>query len=169
MLNKMPDEPAKKTASAPKARLPQKRTLWVLLVFLMVAIFAILGMTIYSRGGPGCIQIADSKECLGLERVSLEQDLEKGLSGRESMPENQGMLFTFESSGKHCFWMKDMKFPLDMIWINADKKVVYVKKNVQPSTYPNTFCPDQPALYVIEVNAGVADKAYLSPGSQLQF
>ena len=62
-----------------------------------------------------------------------------------------------------------MKFPLDMIWINADKKVVYVKKNVQPSTYPNTFCPDQPALYVIEVNAGVADKAYLSPGSQLQF
>lgn len=148
-----------------------------------------LGISVWmivSRGGPSCIQLPDKTdfddvadspkrisgpnfECLGLERVSSEQDLEKGLSGRESMPENQGMLFTFESSGKHCFWMKDMKFSLDMIWVNADKKVVYVEKNVQPSTYPDTFCPDQPALYVIEVNAGVANKAYLSTGSQLQF
>lgn len=182
----MLEKPAKKTGSAPK---PRSRNEWLqlgFLVFLVVACLATLGFMIISRGGPGCIQIVDVTdldevasspkrisgphyECLVLERVSTPEAIVQGLSGRESMPHNHGMLFIFSEPGKHCFWMKDMNFPLDMIWINADKEVIDIREDIQPDSYPQSFCPDQPALYVLEVNAGVADKAYLTPGSKLQF
>jgi len=136
---------------------------------LATIIVGIWVYVIFNQGETNCIQISDS-ECLQLERVSTPEALEKGLSGRESMLQNQGMLFTFPQADKHCIWMKDMRFSLDIIWADADKKVVDLRENVSPQSYPEIFCPNQqPALYVIEVNAGVADKAYLSPGSQLQF
>mgnify|MGYP003619947820 CR=1 FL=1 len=186
MSNKTPGEPVKKTASAPKRRSLQEWVLLAVLALLVVVTLGALGYMITSRGGPGCIQVIDNSdfddvadspkrisgpnyECLSLERVSEPDDLAKGLSGRESMPANQGMLFVFPESSKHCFWMKDMQFPLDMIWVDANKKVVHVEADVQPDSYPNEICPPQPAVYVIEVNAGVAKKAYLTPGSQLQF
>lgn len=104
-----------------------------------------------------------------LERVSSPEKLQKGLSDRQSLPQDQGMLFIFNSAGKECFWMKDMNFPLDIIWLNSDKRVVTIKENVAPETYPESFCPDAPAQYVIEVNAGVAKKSNITIGSQLQF
>jgi uncharacterized membrane protein (UPF0127 family) len=62
-----------------------------------------------------------------------------------------------------------MGFPLDIIWTDADKKIVTIEEDVQPDTYPKSFCPDQLALYVIEVNAGVSKRAGLVEGQQLQF
>lgn len=179
-------KPAKKTESAPKSSSSSNTLLLVLFVFLSLAIFAALGAVIATRGGPGCIQIPDNNsfdeatdsprrvsgpkfDCLQLIRVSSPEDVKKGLSGRESLSQDMGMLFTFENPGKHCFWMKDMQFPIDIIWVNEAKKVISVQENVQPDTYPDSFCPSEPAKYVIEVNSGLSRRAYLSPGSQLQF
>lgn len=109
------------------------------------------------------------QKCLKLERVSSPEALAQGLSGRQSLGEDQGMLFIFEQPGEHCFWMKEMNFPLDIIWLNENKQVITIKENVHPDTYPERFCPNKLAKYVIEVNAGIADRALISEGSQLQF
>src|SRR3989344_573955 len=53
---------------------------------------------------------------------------EQGLSGRENLKEEEGMLFVFDYPDKYSFWMKDMNFPIDMIWIIENKKIIYIKK-----------------------------------------
>ena len=90
------------------------------------------------------------------EVADTEAERTQGLSNRNELPANAWLLFVFDEDAPHCFWMKDMKFSIDIIWMDQDKKVVKIKENVKPETYPESFCPEQPALYVLEVNAGVA-------------
>jgi uncharacterized membrane protein (UPF0127 family) len=94
---------------------------------------------------------------------------EKGLSGRASLAPDSGMLFVFQNEAQRCFWMKDMQFPLDIIWVNKDKRVVYIQPELSPSTYPDSFCPKPPAQYVIELNAGQATQASIRIGETLTF
>ncbi|OGI72922.1 hypothetical protein A3D42_01605 [Candidatus Nomurabacteria bacterium RIFCSPHIGHO2_02_FULL_41_18] len=93
----------------------------------------------------------------------------RGLSGRESLKENEGMLFVFDNLGRHGFWMKDMNFPIDIIWISEDKKVVYIKKDAKPHSYPEIFAPDEDALYALEVVFGFSDKYGLKEGDSVEF
>jgi uncharacterized membrane protein (UPF0127 family) len=147
-----------------------KRTRRSVLASLLVVVILLVGAAavfFVTRQQPSGIKFGTGQ--LELQEVSSPEALEKGLSGRQSMPESAGLLFVFPKAGEHCFWMKDMHFPIDMIWLDANKKVVTVKADVQPDTYPQSFCPTQPARYVIEVNAGVAKKSRISEGSQLRF
>ncbi len=93
----------------------------------------------------------------------------KGLSGRITLAPNEAMLFRFKSQGKYCFWMKDTHFALDMLWINQEKKIVDIKQNVLPNTYPQTFCPSENTQYVLEVNAGTAHGLKLQTGDSVSF
>ncbi|MFA6256705.1 MAG: DUF192 domain-containing protein [Candidatus Paceibacterota bacterium] len=94
----------------------------------------------------------------------------RGLSGRSGLPEGEGMLFIFDTPSKKIFWMKDMNFAIDMIWITEGKKVVYIEKNARPESYPGTyFGPDTRVKYVLEVPAGFADKYNLEPGNPVVF
>lgn len=97
--------------------------------------------------------------------ASSMQEQEKGLSDRASLPQNQGMYFPFSSPGFYAFWMKDMKFPLDIIFIN-NGKVVTVYKDLQPGVgnNPPIYKPYQPANAVLEINAGLANKYTISHG-----
>ena len=89
-----------------------------------------------------------------LEVVNTPEKLSRGLSGRKELAQNSGMLFVFESAERHGFWMKEMNFPIDIIWIDEAGKIVDIKNNVSPTTYPKSFYPQAPAFYVLEVNAG---------------
>jgi len=83
----------------------------------------------------------------------------RGLSNKSMLPKDEGMLFVFEEEGIYPFWMQDMNFNIDIVWLDANGRVVYVVQNAAPESYPNLFTPTQNALYVWEVNAGfVADK-----------
>ena len=93
----------------------------------------------------------------------------KGLSGRESLPDARGMLFIFEASGIYSFWMADMLFPIDIIWINEQKKIVHIEANVLPESFPKTFASIESAKYVLEVSAGFSDKTKLSAGDTITF
>jgi len=64
------------------------------------------------------------------------------------------MLFVFENPGIHGIWMKDMKFPIDIIWLDKDMSVISKELNVSPDTYPQVFYPSREAYYVLEVKAG---------------
>ncbi len=92
-----------------------------------------------------------------------------GLSGRACIGADQGMLFEFDNPGLYPFWMKDMKFPIDMVWINANHTVVTVDPAVLPSSYPSNFVSSAPAQYVLELQAGRARTLNITPGTNLQF
>lgn len=91
----------------------------------------------------------------------------RGLSNKTSLPEDEGMLFIFEESDTYSFWMKDMNFPIDMVWIDENKKVVFIKENATPESYPTLFTPTKSALYVLEVNAGYARELGLTVGTRV--
>jgi uncharacterized membrane protein (UPF0127 family) len=90
----------------------------------------------------------------------------RGLGDRASLGSHEGMLFIFPSDGYESFWMKDMEFSIDMIWLSDDGTVVYIQPNVSPSTYPNSFTPTEPARYVLELPANFAATYGITIGSK---
>ena len=103
------------------------------------------------------------------------EERQQGLSGREHMPLDAGMLFVFEEERQLNFWMKEMHFPLDIIWIDAQCRLVEVAANVPtpPSEASNDQIPrvnsPSPARYVLELNAGEAARNGLQPGDSVKF
>lgn len=102
-----------------------------------------------------------------VETADTNEERQTGLSGRESLAEASGMLFIFEKSDKHGFWMKDMQFSIDIAWIDKDKKIVWIEKAVSPETFPKVFYPPSDALYVLEVQAGTFDKNHVDIGEEV--
>lgn len=113
------------------------------------------------------VKIGDTE--IEVEIADTEEERANGLSGRDSMDENKGMLFVFPKGSNATFWIKDMKFDIDIIWIR-NSKVVKIDKNVKaptPGTPDNklTLYPSGQAIdYVLEVNAGFADKKGVKVG-----
>ena len=93
------------------------------------------------------------------------QTQEQGLSGTPSLPGNQGLLFVFPADGKYPFWMKDMNYSIDILWLADDGSVVYIAPNVTPQSYPRTYVSTEPARYVLEVNAGFASSHGIKIGT----
>lgn len=92
----------------------------------------------------------------------------KGLSGRQVLAENEGMIFVYPVPTRPSFWMKEMNFPIDIIWIDADKKIVEVTAKVSPDTFPQAFRPPRDILYVLEVNSGLAEKYGWQAGERVE-
>lgn len=111
---------------------------------------------VYSVRGNRVAQISVSGRIVRAEIVSSRGKLEKGLGGRKGLCENCGMLFVFPEAGKHAFWMKDMRLPLDIVWI-AEGKIAHIEKNIEADD-PGRYAPEQEADKVLEVNAGMAEK-----------
>ena len=98
---------------------------------------------------------------LPVEIADTPEKREQGLSGRESLPEGSGMLFIFENPATYGFWMKEMRFPIDIVWLSGEVgsstdpiKVIDIERNVQPNTFPHIFYPPVPVKYVLETNPG---------------
>lgn len=82
-----------------------------------------------------------------------EKERVRGLSGLPSMGPREGLLMVFDTADHHAIWMKDMNFPIDIIWVGDDLTVVDVTEAVRPDTYPAIFEPSVPARMALEVNA----------------
>ncbi len=106
---------------------------------------------------------------LNIDIADEPHEQARGLSGRKSMTENEGMLFVFPQPLVPAFWMKEMNFSLDLIWIDASGKIIGIEKNVSPDTYPKTFSPPSPIKYVLEVNAGWSDRNDIRIGDLVSF
>jgi len=111
----------------------------------------------------GLTSIKISSTSLQVEVADTEAKRSLGLSGRAMMDENTGMWFKFEIPGIYPFWMKDMKFPLDFIWIRGGK-IVEIDKNIG---IPAVIIPKGKVDQVIEVNAGWVDKYDIKEGDIL--
>lgn len=153
-----------KTASAHKTLLIGAG----LVLAAVVATVAIALICIASRNHERATLHAGTKK-YALKLAVTSKNRTKGLGGIKSLPASEGMLFVFAGQRTRCFWMKDMNFPLDIIWLNQSKRVVHIEQNVSPNTYPHQFCPSEPAGYVLELNAGQAQSAGILKGQTLTF
>jgi uncharacterized protein len=98
----------------------------------------------------------------------------KGLSGVDSLPLNEGMLFVFDKSAIYTFWMKDVKFSIDIIWIDKDKKVVHIVESAlveesKKDSELQMYRPNEQAKYVLEVNAGLLKLHNIKIGDAVNF
>ena len=75
-----------------------------------------------------------------------------GLSGSPALEKGLGMLFLFEQEGNYGFWMKDMSYPIDIFWFNAEYQLVHNERNVAPDTFPESFGSEVVSMYVLETN-----------------
>jgi len=102
-----------------------------------------------------------------VEIADTPEKRERGLSGRAPLAPNEGMLFVFDEPGIYSFWMKEMLFPIDIVWIDEEGRVVHITENADPSSYPQTFSPPSPVLYVLEISAGLVKINNISLGNQV--
>lgn len=113
-------------------------------------------------------EISIAGNTLMVDVAQTDEQRKRGLSGRDSLEEGTGMLFVFDENSRPTFWMKDVSFAIDIIWVD-DGKIVGIDKDVQPekavaeeelALYP----APQPIDYAIEVNAGYNDGHLLNEG-----
>jgi uncharacterized protein len=125
-------------------------------------------------GSNGYRQVSVSVNGLVLiaDIAATDEQRTKGLSVKDSLAENEAMLFVFNNEGEHTFWMKNMKFPIDIIWINGNKTVVHIEHNLQPCNSEllcPTYEPGEDSLYVLETVGGFAEKHDVVQGTRIQF
>lgn len=104
-----------------------------------------------------------------VEIADTPEQRAKGLSGRESLAENRGLLFIYDQPGLYGIWMKEMKFPIDIIWIDSNKKIISISKNIGPESFPEIFEPAAPAQYILEINAGFVDENRIKIGDSFNY
>ena len=144
------------------------KTEWALKALLLfVAALGIILLGIrYSMSSP---KLKVGNQTISLMVASDQVSREKGLGGRPYLANNEAMLFVFDDVTQECFWMKDMKFPIDIVWLSTSKRVVHIEKNIYPASYPKTYCSMMPAKYVIELNNGYTDSLNIKEGQALNF
>ena len=115
------------------------------------------------------VQIGEAKIFVELAQTPAQR--ETGLSEKTSLQTDSGMLFIFPKADTYIFWMKNMKFPIDIIWIN-EGRVVDIDENVTDKfdpAHPNYYAPAKPAQYVLEISAGGAKTKNIKIGDSVDF
>ncbi len=97
------------------------------------------------------------------------EERQQGLSLTSSLPADVAKLFVFDSDDFWGIWMKDMRYAIDIVWLDSQKMVVHIEKSVSPDTYPIVFLPRQPARYVVELQSGVVESLALETGDSVDF
>jgi uncharacterized membrane protein (UPF0127 family) len=139
----------------------------ILILFPIITVCLIVYYYIPKLNSPA----VETKEIfIGNTRIHAEladtpEKMTRGLSGRKYIDKNKGMIFSYNEPGIYSFWMKDMKFPIDIIWVGANEKIVDITKSAIPESYPKTFSSKEPAKYVIETNSGWCDQNNIKIGN----
>lgn len=102
------------------------------------------------------------------EIVTTSTEQARGLSGRNDIPQNYGMLFVFENKDSYGFWMKDMLTSIDMIWLSDTGIILGITENVAPESFPQAYYPPEPVRYVLETKVGEADRQGWIVGTDLE-
>lgn len=142
----------------------------IIVIVIIIALIKFGGSLALPFGKSATATIKNQKFTLMV--AQSEKDKTRGLSGRQSLSANTGMIFIFDKPGVYSFWMKDMKFPIDMIFLNNNKIDTMYKNIPPPAADENTanlkvYSPKGNIDYVLELPAGTADKYSLKPGDTI--
>lgn len=127
--------------------------------FILVSIGLVIGLlfSITRSSTPeNSLRLTVGSASLSVEVATTSAARTKGLSGRPGLVGEEGLLFVFAHDGRYSFWMKDMRFSIDILWVASGGRIVEVTSNVSPETYPRSFTSREPVHFVIEVPAGFA-------------
>ncbi len=139
-------------------------------IFLGVIIIGIIVVAVMLyRNYSGTATVIVNGKTFTVEVANTDALRTKGLSGHAPLADNGGMLFVFPTAGNYGFWMKDMLYPLDIIWVNTQHQVVHIEQNLGPGSYPTVYYPGAASLYVLEVNDGQVSLLNLQVGDIVQF
>ena len=120
------------------------------------------------------VKITLNKKEYNLDIARTDEERSRGLAKFESIKDDEGMLFIFDSPGRYSFFMKDMKFNIDIIFLDVNKKVVDMYKNVKFQDYKNpydyeTYKPNFNSKYTIELKDGEIENSGLKIGDYVDF
>jgi uncharacterized protein len=147
---------------------PKTRSTLIILVF-----FALCALIAFSEAKPAPTQVEGSDTLSGgtttihIARALTNSEREQGLSGRPTLPDGEGMLFVFDHADSYAFWMPKMRFAIDII--DTEKRIVDIKRDATPESYPTLFRSRSPATYVLEVPSGFAAQSGWNIGMMLDF
>jgi len=133
---------------------------------IILAAVTAFGMT-KERTGVRDLTLGDTHIVVSV--VATSAALQKGLSGASPLAPHNGMLFVFEKPGPQPMWMKDMKFSLDILWLDENKQVVHIEEHLASETYPKTFASPHPAKYVLELPSGTVASEHIAIGALAAF
>lgn len=90
-----------------------------------------------------------------------------GLGGVEHLAPNEGLIMVYDQPDSHSIWMKDMKIPIDVLWINDEGEVIHLEQDMRPESYPSIYRSKRPALYVLELSSGAVHRLNIKIGTKL--
>lgn len=140
------------------------------LTFLIISLLIISGLYIFfnvHKRDSGTFSLKINHEETRLIPVKTAEARQMGLSGQDSLPQNTAMFFIFDEPDKYGIWMRDMKFSIDIIWLDENNKITHLENNISPDTYPTTFFPPEKSLYIIEANSDFIEQNNLLVGNVL--
>lgn len=143
--------------------------IWITIWFLILVVaYSIFNNRLHEKNN--IPQLCAGRICFTVELARTQAEQEQWLMYRESMSDNHGMLFVFPKSDLQNFWMKDTLIPLDMVWIDEQFRVVRIM-TAQPCIADPcaVYRPEIWAKYVLEINAGIADKYKIVEWSMIRF
>ena len=167
----MQNAAAKKTVLAPSQRILAWRPFtWVLLAGGFVLVLVALAASFMATQFKPTTEVRIGSSVYALWVADTQTELTKGLSGVEGLALNGGLLMEFSTDGLHGIWMKDMNIPLDIVWLDKNKVVVYMVKNAQPENPTATvYAPKVNARYVLELPAGSIVQSGIKNGTKAEF
>jgi uncharacterized protein len=136
--------------------LETKRPIGACLLIVAAAAIWVVYRSPENSGRPALEELTIGGATIHFERLTTPAAFARGLSGRQSLPQGQGLFFPFARDDYHGIWMKDMLFPIDIIWFDSTGCVVHIEHAAQPESYPHVFKPSVVARSVLEVNSGFA-------------
>ena len=117
-------------------------------------------------------RLTDGKSTFTIGAVVSPESRRRGLSGRPFMARGHGLLFVFDAVEQQSMWMVDMRFPLDIVWMDGDMRITKIERGAEPCMVANSACQrfpsGSPVKFAIEFNVGDADALGLVVGAQLR-
>ena len=140
--------------------------IFLFFIFLIVVLYAINNQESFKPK-----KICFQENCFFLEIADTTEERAQGLMFRQELADNKGMLFVFPKQGIYSFWMKNTLISLDIIWINQEQKVIFIKKDALPckTDIYETINPEEEAKYVLELKAGITQAIGLKIGDKFSF
>jgi uncharacterized membrane protein (UPF0127 family) len=144
----------------------ERAVIWIVIGFFCMLAAVVLGL-LWNFQNSATIRIAS--QSINARIAHTDDELAKGLSGTDALAEGEGMLFVFDKPGSWPIWMKDMNYPIDILWLDESHQVITIAANISPDTYPQEFRPSKPASFVLELPAGYARKYGIETGTVAAF
>ena len=136
----------------------------LLFIFLLaILLFFLFIMTETSMPNQTCFK----DKCFEVEIADTSEARKQGLMFRQELEQDKAMLFVFEREGVYSFHMRNVNFPLDIVWLNENKEIVFIKTNALSEE--ENIIPDKKAKYVLEFSAGIIESLGAGIGDKFVF